>query len=199
VVLVDLDPAMTRIFRDRPELAELNDAALSDPRVEVINADAFTWLAEGRGGRAAFDVAIVDFPDPNNYSLGKLYTARFYRMLLDSLAPYGVAAVQSTSPMYSPSAFWCITRTVRHAGFAVRPYHAYIPSFGEWGFVLASRQSDVAFATLPTGLRFLDQPTLDGLFHFPPDMRVDDGPINRLDNQALVRLYEEDWRDMLKR
>ena len=199
VVLVDLDPAMTRLFRDRPELSELNEAALSDPRVEVVNADAFTWLAAERTARAPFDVAIIDFPDPNNYSLGKLYTARFYRMLLDSLAPYGVAAVQSTSPMYSPSAFWCISRTIRHAGFAAKPYHAYIPSFGEWGFVLASRQSDVAFGVLPEGLRFLDRPTLDGLFHFPPDMRVDDGPVNRLDNQALVRLYEEDWRDMLKR
>ena len=199
VVLVDLDPAMTRIFRDRPELAELNEAALSDPRVEVVNADAFTWLSEGRGDRTPFDVAIVDFPDPNNYSLGKLYTAQFYRMLHDSLAPYGVVSVQSTSPMFSPSAYWCIHRTIQHAGLSTRPYHAYIPSFGEWGFVLASRASDIVLGELPTGLRFLDRPTMEGLFHFPPDMRVDDGPVNRLDNQALVRLYEEDWRDMIKR
>jgi len=199
VVLVDLDPAMTRIFRERPELSALNGGALLDPRVAVVNADAFTWLSEAGSALPAFDVAIVDFPDPNNYGLGKLYTARFYAMLSGVLAKHGVAAVQSTSPMYSPSAYWCIERTVAHAGFTTRPYHAYIPSFGEWGFVLAAKGSDVVFGPMPDGLRFLDRPTLEGLFHFPPDMRVDDGPINRLDNQALVRLYEEDWRDMLKR
>jgi spermidine synthase len=199
VVLVDLDPAMTRIFRERPELSVLNGGALSDPRVTVVNADAFTWLQTARAEHEPFDVAIIDFPDPNNYSLGKLYTAQFYRMLRENLSPAGVATVQSTSPMYSPSAYWCIARTVEHAGFTTKPYHAYIPSFGEWGFVLAARSSAIAFGALPEGLRFLDRPTLDGLFHFPPDMRVDDGPINRLDNQALVRLYEEDWRDMLKR
>ena len=199
VVLVDLDPAMTRIFRERPELMALNGGALHDPRVQVVNADAFTWLSDGLDPSERFDVAIVDFPDPNNYGLGKLYTARFYRLLQQRLADHGVASVQSTSPMYSPSAYWCIARTIAHTGFTMRPYHAYIPSFGEWGFVLAAKAPDVVFGPLPEGLRFLDRPTLDTLFHFPPDMRVDDGPINRLDNQALVRLYEEDWRDMLKR
>ena len=199
IVLVDLDPAMTRIFRDRPELSEINAGALSDPRVRVINTDAFTWLQQRQREADHFEVAIVDFPDPNNYGLGKLYTARFYRMLHDALTADGVASIQSTSPMFSPSAYWCIARTVEHAGFTTRPYHAYIPSFGEWGFVLATRQSSLHFGALPEGLSFLDRPTLDTLFLFPPDMRVDDGPINRLDNQALVRLYEEDWRDMLKR
>ena len=85
------------------------------------------------------------------------------------------------------------------AGTPTRPYHAYIPSFGEWGFVLATRQPSLHFGALPDGLSFLDRPTLETLFLFPPDMQVDEGPINRLDNQALVRLYEEDWRDMLKR
>ena len=28
-----------------------------------------------------FDIAIVDFPDPNNFALGKLYTTRFYNLL----------------------------------------------------------------------------------------------------------------------
>lgn len=199
VLLVDLDPAMTRIFRDRSELSQLNGAALSDARVTIVNEDAFTFLRERAKSQGYFDIAIVDFPDPNNYGLGKLYTDRFYRMLLNVLTDDGVATIQSTSPLYSPSAYWCIARTVAHSGFTIRPYHAYIPSFGEWGYILASRQADVHFGALPDGLRFLDRATLDTLFHFPPDMRVEDGPINRLDNQALVRLYEEDWREMLKR
>ena len=35
------------------------------------------------------------------------------------------------------------------------PYHAHVPSFGEWGFVLASRRPYRPPATLPPGLRFL--------------------------------------------
>jgi spermidine synthase len=203
VHLVDLDPAMTRIFGGRPELSELNAESFADPRVTVTNTDAFTWLQGQQqlpvGER--YDVAIIDFPDPNDYGLGKLYTTHFYRMLGRVLADGGVFAVQSTSPMFSPTAFWCIAETIAHEGYTTRPYHAYVPSFGEWGFVLAGKGPGAlaAFGALPEGLHFLDRPTLHGLFHFPPDMVVEDVPVNRLDNQALVRLYEEDWRDMLKR
>ena len=96
--------------------------------------------------------------------------------------------------MWSPRAYWCIVRTLEHEGLVVRPYHAYIPAFGEWGFVLASVDPLPAFRDLPSELRFLDGPTLTGLFHFPPDLERLDVPVNRLDNQALVRLYEQDWR-----
>ncbi len=203
VQLVDLDPAMTRIFDGRPELAALNAESFSDSRVRVTNTDAFTWLQQQRSlaPEDRYDVAIIDFPDPNDYGLGKLYTTQFYRMLGAVLDEDGVFAVQSTSPMFSPTAYWCIAETIDHEGYTTRPYHAYVPSFGEWGFVLAGKgpHALAAFGGLPEGLRFLDRPTLHGLFHFPPDMVVEDVPVNRLDNQELVRLYEEDWRDMLKR
>ncbi len=204
VLLVDLDPAMTRLFGGRPELSELNEESFADPRVTVVNADAFTWLQQHKAqGTTAqtFDVAIIDFPDPNDYGLGKLYTTQFYKLLGSVLDDDGVFSVQSTSPMFSPTAYWCIANTISYVGFRTRPYHAYIPSFGEWGFVLAGKGDGAlaAFGALPEGLFFLDRPTLHSLFHFPPDMRVEDVPVNRLDNQALVRLYEEDWRDMLKR
>jgi len=199
VTLVDLDPTVTSLFTEREELAALNEEALRDPRVSVINADAFTWLLEG-GDSQRYDVALIDFPDPNDFGLGKLYTNHFYRLLARQLTDEGVFAVQATSPMFSPEAYWCIVRTLESEVGAVRPYHAYVPAFGEWGFVLA-RASDVGgplsgFRDLPEGLRFLSPTTLTGLFHFPPDMDRRDGPVNRLDNQALVRLYEADWREI---
>lgn len=197
VTLVDLDPLMTAIFSERPELSALNRGSLSDPRVEVVNQDAFQWLEAGAPG--VYDVVLVDFPDPNNHGLGKLYTTTFFRMLDGAVAEGGVIAAQATSPMWSPSAFWCIHRTMRHAGWQTRPYHAYVPAFGEWGFVLAGRSSPTRFGPLPAGLRFLDATTRELLFHFPPDLAERPGPINRLDNQALVQLYEEDWQAMLKR
>jgi spermidine synthase len=190
VTLVDLDPAMTQTFSTRPELVALNGNSLNDPRVHVINADAFSWLREAH---SAFDVAIVDFPDPNNFSLGKLYTLQFYRLLRGVLATGGVAAIQATSPLFSPQAYSCIVETVSEAGFTTRPYHTYVPAFGEWGFVLAS-MGDVTFRPLPTGLRYLDDTNLPDLFHFPKDIAPKPEVVNRLDNQLLVRLYAEDWR-----
>ena len=75
-----------------------------------------------------------------------------------------------------------------------RPYHALVPSFGEWGFVLASRREfDVPDRTI-SGLRYLDGPTTAALFRLPPDLGPVDVEPNRLNNQALVRYYEEDWR-----
>lgn len=193
VVLVDLDPAMTGLFRDRPELAALNAGALADPRVEVVNADAFGWVRETA---ERFDVAVVDFPDPNSFALGKLYTRQFYRALAGRLGPDAVFSVQATSPMYSPSAYGCIVETLADAGLTVRPYHTWVPAFGDWGFVLASARPVPAFAPLPAGLRSLDVRALERLFEFPPDLAPKAAPVNRLDNQALVRLYEEDWREL---
>ena len=193
VTLVDLDPAMTKLFTRRDEFAALNGEALTDPRVHVINDDAFQWLQTSDD---RFDVAIVDFPDPNDYAVGKLYTAHFFRLLRHRLADHGVFAVQSTSSFFSPEAFWCIVRTVESEGFVTRPYHAYVPSFGEWGFVLAGATSPSADGALPDGLRFLDRETLPSLFVFPKDMKRREGPINRLSNQVLVGIYEKDWLEV---
>ena len=56
-----------------------------------------------------------------------------------------------------------------------------------------------SFRALPDGLRFLDEDSLPTLFHFPRDMDRRDGPINRLDNQALVMLYDKDWQELSHR
>src|SRR5690606_16251102 len=135
IVLVDLDPAMTELARTHPLMRELNRDALWSPRVKVINDDAYVWLGrEGDEGPLAggrrFDAAIVDFPDPNNFSLGKLYTTRFYRLLRRAVAPGAPIVVQSTSPMMARASFWCVVRTMEETGLFTRPYHAFVPSFG---------------------------------------------------------------------
>ena len=192
IVLVDLDPEMTRLARENPLMRDLNQGSLSSPRVQVVNADAFVWLADAPPSR--FDAAFVDFPDPHNFSLGKLYTRHFYARLRQRLDPDGVVAVQSTSPLMARQSYWCINHTLESAGFQVRPYHALVPSFGEWGFVLAAlRKVDPPTTVLP-GLRYLDVPTLAAMFVLGPDMAPVETEVNRLDNQALVRYYEAEWR-----
>ncbi|WP_188062638.1 polyamine aminopropyltransferase [Sphingobium sp. KCTC 72723] len=190
VTLVDLDPAMTRLFSHTALLTTLNRNALTDRRMHIVNADAFRWI---RTAQARFDVIIVDFPDPVDFSVGKLYTESFYRMLRPRLAPGGVAVVQSTSPLVAPAAFWTVATTLEAAGFQTRPYHAYVPSFGEWGFILAGQTDPgMQVALLPTN-RFLSAAVAAQAMIFPPDMARRPVPVNRLDNQALVRSFAQEW------
>jgi len=190
VTLVDLDPMMTGLFTRHPTLAALNDSALHSPRVRIVNADAFVWLDQARG---SYDFIVVDFPDPNNYGVGKLYTTAFYRLLARHLAPGGLASVQSTSPLFARTAYWSIATTLEQAGLRTWPYHVYVPSFGEWGFVLAGRDAYVPPATVPPGLRFLTASVIPELFHFPADMSRVPAEPNRLNTQVLVRYYAEEW------
>jgi spermidine synthase len=189
VTLVDLDAQMTQLFRTHTEMVRLNGGSLNSPRVHVINADAMRWL-DANPGR--FDFVVVDFPDPSNYAVGKLYTTAFYRLLRRHLNPGARIVVQSTSPLFARSAFWSIDATLREAGLRTWPYHLYVPSFGEWGFVLAGDDYQPP-ARLPAGLRYLRAGDIPALFQFPIDMQRLAVRANRLDDQVLVRYYSEEW------
>jgi len=192
VTLVDLDPEMTKLSDRFPLLAALNKQSFRDPRVQVINEDAFIWV-EGTK-EAPYDAAIVDFPDPNTFALGKLYTTRFYRLLKSRLTENAAVSVQSTSPMFARNSYWCIIRTLETAGFYVRPYYTAVPSFGLWGYALARKSAFEVPRNPPPGLKFLDDQTLTSMFTLSKDIEPVPVEINRLDNQALVRYYEGEWK-----
>jgi spermidine synthase len=193
VTLVDLDPEMTKLFSTHPMLTKLNDKSFLSPRVHIINADAFPWVDSNT---ESFDFIVIDFPDPTNYSLGKLYTTAFYRAATRHLSAQGFMVVQSTSPMFARDSFWCIAETLKQAGLQTYPYHVYVPSFGEWGFVLAGAHEYTPPTSLPANLRFINVEGLPALFQFPPDMAPLPMPPNQLNNQVLVRTYENDWKDI---
>ena len=190
VTLVELDPHMTRLFSEQPLLRGLNGDALHSPRLRIVNADAFTWL-ESDG--EPYDVIIVDFPDPTNFSIGKLYTTSFYSLLDKHLSASGYAVVQTTSPLIARKSFWTVVTTIEATGLRATPYHAHVPSFGEWGFVLASHRPWARPHALPAGLRFVSLDGLDALFNFPPDMARLPTDVNRLSNQVLVHTFEDEW------
>jgi spermidine synthase len=219
VTIVDLDPAMTGLSRELPILATLNHHSFDDPRVHVVNADAMIWLEDNPGcaardkengilsrptapsrlgdsasSVACFDAAIVDFPDPNNFALGKLYTTRFYKLLKAHLADGAAVSVQTTSPLFARRSFWCVVETMEAAGFSVRPYHTTVPSFGVWGFALAKATPFEPPARTLSGLRYLTPEILAGMFVFSADMARVPAEVNRLDNQVLVRYYENEWK-----
>ena len=197
IQLVDLDPEMTDVSKHVPALGELNQHSFDNRRVHVTNADAFVWLDSTE--TEPFDVAIVDFPDPNNFALGKLYTTRFYNLLKRKLKPDSAVVIQTTSPLMARKSFWCIIKTLEAAGFSVKPYQTTVPSFGVWGYALAKLEPFDAPTKLPENveLKFLNDQTLASMFEFSADTDLpknEEIEINRLDNQALVRYYEAEWR-----
>jgi spermidine synthase len=195
ITLVDLDPAMTRLGREFAPLVDCNSRSLHDARVTIINDDAFLWV--GRASPAAADVVLIDFPDPNSFTLGKLYTSRFYQQLRQHLHERSVMAIQCTSPLMAPRSYWCIINTLEAARYHVSPYHAPVPSFGVWGYALASPSVITAPPMLPPDiapeLRYLTDDTLATLFDIPVDLRRIPTEVNRLDSQMLVRYYEQEW------
>lgn len=195
VTLVDLDPAMTELFSTSPALVALNGGSLKSPKVRVINADALQWLEDNRD---FYDFVVVDFPDPNNFALGKLYTAAFYRLLEKRLSARGLLVVQSTSPLYARQSFWCVVNTLESVGLKTAPYHALVPSFGEWGYILAGRDRYEPPTAYPVPTRFLTAETTPSLFRFPADMDRVPAEVNRLNNQVLVRYFEEEWRRVIR-
>jgi spermidine synthase len=170
IVQVELDPAVVELARTTMRSA--NSGSLDNPRVQVIADDAMTWL---RGPHSRpFDAVIVDLPDPDTPVLGRLYSTEFYTLVSRALAPGGLMVVQASSPYSTPIAFWRTVSTIEAAGYAVTPYHAYVPSFGDWGFALARRSDAAPPPTVPPNappLRFLNQSVLDAASIFSSDVK----------------------------
>lgn len=185
LVQVELDPAVLALARTR--LAALNDGALTDPRVELVVADAFRWLRERTG--EGFDAVIIDLPDPDNATLARLYSTEFYGLAATALAPGGLLTVQAGSPYSTPTAYWRTVSTVASAGLAPTPYHVHVPSFGDWGFVLAAAEpAPPALQLSPSAptLRFLDDDVLAAAAVFPRDRQPQVLPPTTLDRPRVA-------------
>lgn len=194
ITLVDLDPLMTELFKTNTLLTPLNKDSLNHSKVQVINDDAFLWL---KNSSEKYDFIIIDFPDPSNFSVGKLYTNSFYREVKKKLAPKGLIVVQSTSPFVAKKSFWCVDNTIKSVGLKTFPYHVYVPAFGDWGYILASEEvPEFKEQNLASGLKFINYEVLKSLFIFPEDIRVSIQEVNKLNNQILVRYFEQEWSSL---
>lgn len=191
VVVIELDPEMIKLANTHPRLTEINESALLDPRVEVIYADAFLKAPTLNEN---FDIIIADFPDPDEKILAKLYSEGFYRRLSGILAENGILVTQASSPFFAPKVLSCIAATISQVGLEVHPYTVDVPSFGPWGFVLASKnifESEKLQLPIPT--RFLTESILHHLFELPKDIQLQKVEINRLSYPVIVG-YQSDNR-----
>ena len=200
VTLVDLDPEMTTLAATHPVFLQLNEHALADPRVSVINVDAFAFLQDTSH---LFDVIIIDLPDPNSVELARLYSLNFYRLCKKHLKRGGTLVTQATSPFFSRQAFVCIQKTMAAAGFSVLPYHNHVPTLGEWGFVLGVDETLLEDAALKKTVqelsfqgvetRFLNQEAMIAMVHFGKGVFRDESDIevNRESRPVLQAYYQQ--------
>ena len=200
VTLVDLDPEMTTLAATHPVFLQLNAHALADPRVSVVNADAFAFLQDTSH---LFDVIIIDLPDPNSVELARLYSLNFYRLCKKHLKRGGTLVTQATSPFFSRQAFVCIQKTMAAAGFSVLPYHNHVPTLGEWGFVLGvdttlledaalkKTVQELSFQGVET--RFLNREAMIAMVHFGKGVFRDESDIevNRESRPVLQAYYQQ--------
>ena len=189
ITLVDIDPRIVELSRTHPLLRKLNERALDDPRVEVVNEDGYKYVEQT--GRT-FDLIISDLPDPNHEGLTKLYSVQFYNLLASRLNPQGILSVQSTSPFFARDAFWCIHKSINASKLKARPAHTYVPSFGDWGFVIAGHQEIRISPLRPdVNYRYLNNQMITNMFVFPEDQ----GPVNvepsTLDKPTIMEYYHQ--------
>ncbi len=211
VDLIDIDKTIVDFFTipyiengkeiNKP-LLKLNQHSFSDPRVHTHFGDAFIkvdkLIREGR----LYDSIIVDLPDPSHPDLNKLYSARFYAKLKTLLTGDGALVVQSTSPYHAKNTFLCIGKTVQYAGFMhVEQYHHNVPSFGEWGWTIATKNGLSARARIAQKdkLEIDDGWSTKGVilaaFEFNKHYfeHLDTIKVNRINNQAAYQYHLIDW------
>jgi spermidine synthase len=195
VTLVELDPKVVEWAKTYPALVKANQNAFADSRVNVVYGDAFQLVAEMK---QEFDVIIADFPDPDRNVLAKLYSLGFYQQLKAHLSAEGVLVTQGSSPFFAPKAFSCIATTLAASDFEVHPYTVNIPSFGPWGFILATKTSfqPENVKQLSIATRFLSPEVLSSLFTLPKDMTLQAVEVNTLAHPVIVN-YERDRRWVL--
>lgn len=193
ITVVDLDPGMTDLAIKNIYLKKLNNNSLQNYKVNVLNIDAFNYLKESK---KIFNVIISDLPDPNNTSLARLYSKEFYIIVKNHLTESGIFVAQSTSPFFAKKAFWCIHNTIKEADFLkVMPYHVYVPSFGEWGYVLASKvKPNLESAVVNVQTKYLDNNIISKLFLFEKDL-IDLSPeYSSIDNPKILKYYLNGWK-----
>jgi spermidine synthase len=190
---VELDPAVVRLARTYPQLAELNDHSFDRPRVRLVHADAMRWLREQRD---RYDSVVIDLPDPDETATAKLYSVEFYTLVRTALEPGARIVVQAGSPYFAPRTYWCVEASMREAGLLATAYHVDVPTFGDWGFLLAAEQSapTLGLSSAAPSLRFLTRDLLAASTTFPADRPRLSMPATTLLEPRIIGYARAEWK-----
>jgi spermidine synthase len=194
ITIVDIDPQITDLFKNEDLLKSVNNDSLSNLKVSIVNEDAFEFV---KNTSSLYDVVIIDLTDPNDTFIAKLYSKEFYEMLAQKLSANAVVVTQATSPFFSCDAFWCINETFRSAGYSfTKMYHGYIPSFGDWGFVMASinNEFDVSKTHIGVPTKYLNDEVAQRSFLLEKDIIRNNIVPSSLDDPKIISYYADGWK-----
>ncbi|MCP4270060.1 MAG: polyamine aminopropyltransferase [Candidatus Brocadiaceae bacterium] len=199
ITVVDIDPVMTELARNNPIITKINQNAMVDIRVNIINQDAFKFI-ENR--EEFYDIIFVDLPDPKSVTLARLYSREFYTLCQRRLNKYGIIVTQATSTIHSVNSFVCILKTMESAGLTVLPYHNQIPTLGEWGWCIGMRngivtnenfKKKIMGINLSVPTKFLNNDAIISMVHFGKGVLIKKEKIdvNTILNPVLVKYYKK--------
>jgi len=201
ITLVDLDPDVIEI--SKKYFFALHNDSWKDHRYKYVAMDGRKYIEEAIECNKKFDLVILDLPDPNNDILATFYSLEFYNDVYSLLDEDGIMATQATQADWALEAdgYVIIANTLRQSRFPiVRMYTQYIPSFGQWGFAIASKRYDPlqisddeikdVIAAIETNT--YSEETHFSLFALPPWLLKDMENthfINTIDKPVIIREY----------
>ncbi len=196
VTIVELDAKVVEI--SKRYLREIHNDCWKDGRLEIVFEDCRRFVRDAIRAKRHFDLVIIDLPDPKGF-IATMYSLEFYNSLYEILSDDGVLVTQATAADYALGyeGFAIIARTLEASKFGiVRPYVKYVPSFGMWGFVMASKRYDpleLNGSEITSLLSGVEVHTYSGDVHFamfalPPWLRgaIDAAEINTIDRPVLI-------------
>lgn len=137
---VEIDQAVVEVsLRFLPEISR---GAYSDPRAELKIQDGVKFVAETT---ERFDVILVDSTDPVGPAAALISDA-FLRDARRALAPGGLLAMQSGSPIAQPREWLSTVRAFKRSLSIVKPYLGFVPIYPGmlWSWVIGSDEIDPA-------------------------------------------------------
>lgn len=197
ITLVDLDPAMTNLGKDNSIIKTINEGAMDNEKLTILNQDGFQFLEKTPD---YFDVIIIDLPDPKSVDLNRLYSKEFYTLCGRQLRPNGIIVTQAGSPYFATKAFQCIDVTMAAAGFETAMLHNHVITLGEWGWVVGAKNfpkgklkqalNSLSFEDVDT--RWINHEAMALMTSFGKDIYFTDGEtieVNTIHNPSLYHYY----------
>jgi spermidine synthase len=184
---------MFHLAKQNQYLKDINQNAATNKKVNLIAEDSYTYLFNNT---EKYDLIIADLPDPTNQALARLYSKQFFLMAKRNLKRDGVFVTQSGEIYFSNTVFSCIYNTLESVLEKVQPYLTYIPSFGDWGFIIARHSgttNEVNTKALPDDLKYLNANQVEQAFIFPDDITIAETKQNTLDNPIILNYFLDEW------
>jgi len=197
IILVDLDPAMTKLGQEYQLLVEMNQNSMNHEKLTIINTDGYNYLEKTN---EYFDAIIIDLPDPKSVELGRLYSYEFYKLCYKQLLPNGIIITQAGSPYYAARAFNCINKTMSASGFTTLPLHNQVITLGEWGWGLGAKNitkpnlkkmiQEIELVDIQT--RWINKSAMKLITSFGKNSfpnQTDSVEVNKIHNPVLYKYY----------